>query len=365
MQPPDDLDSTVTLDPNEDIVERTAPGEEPLWLWTQTCPVQDCPCRTVLVVAAASREQLESQVDIVSNAWDEAEDAESFQATVPSDVIAFELEIDSGGVSMPLADDAVLSPAVARIAMRIDGNLLDRLASQWNLGKEMPDTSTVPVSPACIRGFAPGQLLAWDEVYSGARMDIYASGGIAVEAIDTYCVRPKCECNEVRIQFYQLPEIEGEGEDELDTEDEEDLDDVDDDAHEDDAHDENVDATDEAHDVDASDDDVDASDDARGSNRAQAHGTDMGEHVFVGTVNIKLEDPVQVSFRPSADQAASLEDLFGQYQRRYPNWVERLSDRADKMAAFGEKLHAHLEEKAKLARSGGAAGGRKGKGKRH
>jgi hypothetical protein len=297
MSPPDEAAPRFGLEPHEDVIERTAPGEEPLWLWTQTCSVEDCPCRTALVVAAASRDRLDAQIDIVRGAWDEAEDDKAFNAVVPADLVAFEIEIDSGEVSMPLADTPEVSPAVGRAAQRIDGDLLDHLASQWHRGKEMADASTVSVQPSSIRDFKPGQLLAWDEVFVGARIDIYPSDGAHFEAIDTYCVRPKCECNQVHIQFYQLPER-----------------------------------------------DLDAAAAWDDGNRDESDLDDDDAHVFVGTVSLKLEDPVAVDHQPNQGQGALLQKLFALHQQRYPNWVARLSDRADKMASFGEQLYAYLEQ---------------------
>jgi hypothetical protein len=307
MSPPDKVVSPFGLEPHEDVIERTAPGEEPLWLWTQTCPIEDCPCRTALVVAAASRERLDAQIDIVRSAWDEAEDARAFNVAVPSDVVAFEIEIDSGEVSMPLAEAAELSAAVGRAAQRIDGGLLDHLASQWHRGKQIADTSNVPVQPASIRDFKPGQLLAWDEVYVGARVDIYSNDGAHFEAIDTYCVRPKCECNEVHVQFYQLPDSELDADTESD------------------------DANPDASELDADD-----------------------EHVFVGTVSLKLEEPVVVDYQPNLGHGALLERLLALLQQRYPDWFARLADRADKMANFGEKLYAYLEHQRRKPSLGAA-----------
>lgn len=293
-------DSELDLDPHEDIIERAAPGEQPLLLWAQTCPIEDCPCRAVLVVAAESREQLDAHVSVVRAAWQESENDTDFVAAIPNDAVVFEVDIDSGEVTMPMSESKELSAAVARVAQLIDGDLLDRFASQWYLGKEMPDATSEPVAPASIRDYKVGQLLAWDEVYAGARMDIYAQGGAAVEAIETYCVRPKCECNDVHIQFYELPASAMTDADELDSDE---------------------------------DDDSDAPDDH-----------DDDEHVFVGTVSIKVEEPIQIAYEPDQGQAGRLEDLFKLYQARYPSWAPRLARRADLMAAFGEKLHTYLEQ---------------------
>ncbi len=302
MSPPDERDSNIDLEPHEDIIERTAPDEPPLWLWAQTCPEEDCPCRAVLVVASENREQLDAHVAVVREAWEEAKDESAFRATVPNDAIVFEVDIDSGEVTMPLTESSVLSPEVARVAQRIDGDLLDRFASQWYLGKEQPDAASEPTAPASIRDFQVGQLLAWDEVYEGARMDIYAQDGVVVEAIETYCVRPKCECNDVHIQFYELPASAG---------------------------------------TESGDDSVEDGD-GDDSDEAPEHGDEA--HVFVGTVSVKVEEPLQITYQPDQGEPSRLEALFKRYQARYPKWALRLAERADKMAAYGEKLHAHLEQ---------------------
>ncbi|HEY5956943.1 MAG TPA: hypothetical protein VIV60_10340 [Polyangiaceae bacterium] len=312
----------VELEPNEDIIERTAPGEEPLWLWAQTCPLEDCPCRVALMVAASSREQLDAHAAVVREAWSEVEDAADFSARVPPNVIAFEIEIDSGLATMPLAEDEVLSPGVAEIVKRLDGELLDRLASLWYLGKDLEDLSVKALEPADIKDFKPGQLLAWDEVYEGARMDVFLmEDGSAVEAIDTYCVRPKCQCNDVHIQFYQLPDS-----------------------------------------LDGSPDDDDDATSQPTSSEPEHDESDLEEHVFLGTVGIKVEQPVSVTYQPAPNQSEALASMLRRYQERYPNWVERLAQRADAMAQFGDKLHAHLEQQR---RKPWVSSSRKRRGARH
>lgn len=320
MLPPELNDDTADLEPNagddlelnEDIIERLDSDKEPLLLWVQTCPGESCPCRSALVVAAGSRAQLDAHVEIVRQLWDETDDAAAFAAQVPADVVAFEIDIDSGEVVMPMSNDANVTPAVKLVAHQIDGDLLDRLASLWYLGKEQPDAATQAVSPSEIRDYTPGQLLAWDEVHIGARADIYSVDGLALEAIETYCVRPKCQCNDVHIQFYELPvtsstELDGDASDGAGENDE------DDDEHADEHADDDVE-----HELDG--------------------------HVYVGSVSVVVEDPVKTKFVPGEGQAKALERLFEAYKARYPSWAPRLAARATAMAAFGERLHAHLEQ---------------------
>lgn len=289
-----DLDDATDLEPNEDIIERQDPGREPLWLWVQTCPGESCPCRSALVVAANSRERLDAHVAVVRELWEATDGPEEFQAKISPEIVAFELDIDSGDVNLPMSEERELTEAVRKAAEQIDGDLLDHLASQWYLGKEQPDAATIAAQPSEIRDYTPGQLLAWDEVYTGARADIYSGEGQAVEAIETYCVRPKCQCNEVRIQFYTFPLTE-----------------------QDEAPDE------QEHDADSE------------------HG-DLDEHVYVGSVAVVVVDPVEVKLVPGAGKAEELERLFARYKARYPSWTARLSKRAEAMAAFGERLDAYL-----------------------
>ena len=72
-------ESTFELEPNEDIIERHVEGEPSLWLWVQTCPLEDCPCRAALVVVAKDRPTLELQLSVVRDVWDEAEDDVAFK----------------------------------------------------------------------------------------------------------------------------------------------------------------------------------------------------------------------------------------------------------------------------------------------
>ena len=174
---------------------------------------------------------------------------------------------------MPLSESSELSPAVAAVVSLVDGELLDRIASLWFLGKEQEDASQKAIEPSQLKDYQVGQLLAWDEVYDGARMDVYrheqGEDVLEAEAIDTYCVRPGCECNEVRIQFYEI-------------------------------------------------------------------GKD--EEGYIGTVAVKVEEPVSVAFSAEETHRALLETFWTKYQNRYPGWVTRLAHRADTMQAFGERL---------------------------
>lgn len=275
-----DVASSIELEPNEDIIERNAEGEPPLWLWAQTCPLEDCPCRSALVVVAKDRPTLELQVQVVRDVWEEAEDAEAFARGLAaaeislSDAVIFELDIDSGDVTMPLSESPELTPEVARVEPLVDGDLLDRLASLWYLGKEQEDASIVPIEPSELTDYKPGQLLAWDEVYEGARMDVYrveqGDNEIEAEAIETYCVRAGCECNEVKIQFYEISEEEA---------------------------------------------------------------------GYIGTVAVKVEEPVSVAFTAEETERPLLEAFWAKFQKRYPAWVTRLAYRAEQMAAFGERLN--------------------------
>lgn len=273
------------LEPNEDLIEREAAGEPSIWLWVQTCPLEDCPCRSALVVVGKDREVLAAQVDLVREAWDDAEDADAFLKTLKSSeigstAVAFEVDIDSAEVTMPLSESETLSPEVEKVASLVDGELLDRITSLWHLGKEQPDSSTIPIEPSELKDYRVGQLLAWDEVYEGARMDVFlteiAGEPLEAEAIDTYCVRPKCECNEVRIQFYELGEEEA---------------------------------------------------------------------GFIGTVAIKLEEPVGISLQAEDGRRPMLEALWNLYLERHPRWVPRLAHRADTMQKFGERLNSTPQSK--------------------
>lgn len=273
-----DSELPFELEPNEDVIERVVEGEPSLLLWVQTCPTDDCPCRVALVVVAQDRQELGDKVAIVREAWDEAEDAAAFAKALQSapikEIVAFEIDIDSGDIGIPLAEERETTSEVAKYAELVDGQLLDRLASLWYLGKDQEDASQIAIEPGQIKDFRPGQLLAWDEVYEGARMDVYRDGAgedvVEVEAIDTYCVRPKCECNEVRVQFYEIGEEE------------------------------------EGH---------------------------------LGSVAVKLEEPVTVAYHGDESRRALLETFWAKFQKRHPDWVTRLAGRAELMQQFGEKLN--------------------------
>lgn len=327
----DEIDDTCDLAPNEDLFERLVSGEEPLWLWAQTCPEDECPCRNALLVAASSREQALEHASVVRELWLEGDDAEEFAAKLPEGIVAFEIEIDSGEAIMPMSESTPLSEAVARVCRQIDGELLDALSRLWFQGKGHEDLTSIPIEPEALRQFEPGQLLAWDEVYEGARADCYVIGDVLVEAIETYCVRPDCQCNEVRVQFYQhASPAEGDQPDEDDG-----------DAAPDGQHSEQDGGLDDGASPDGehSEQDCDPDDDASSDEH------DLEGVVYLGTANVVLEDPIRLQLKPSEDHADLLKVAFERYQARYPNWGPHLAQRADKMADFGKRLHAYLTRK--------------------
>ena len=55
-----------------------------------------------------------------------------------------------------------------------------------------------------IKGWKRGEMLAWDDICTGVRQDLYALDGRLYEAAEMYCPAPDCECAEVLIHFETL-----------------------------------------------------------------------------------------------------------------------------------------------------------------
>lgn len=283
-----DSDGIPQLRPNEDLIEYLRPNAEPLWLWATTCNEPECDCRTALVVAAAQKEKLLELLDQTREGLDlEVSRTDLLPNSLPEGLIAFELNLDSGEVR-GLGNQAGSSePEILRIAKVLDGELLDLLARRWLLGKGFEDTTSTSIPVADLHDHQPGSLLAWEEVHPDARQDIYRLDGDYFEAIDTYCVRPACECNEVRLQFYRA-----------------------------------------------------LSEDERAKEPEDPEGD------YVGTVSVTLDDPVQIEQAPKPGEEARLDALMGAFRDRYPSWQARLTHRAERMADFGRALHDYLRERS-------------------
>lgn len=195
---------TVRLPSNERVVELT--GARPTWLWVRTCAESLCDCRSALIVTTdVGREALLEQGAVVRDAL--AAGATQWEVGAKLiDVDHFFLDIDTARVCWFNGRDEIDvrdHPRLGPIARRIDGELLDEIGRLWHLGKGRPDPEqrVLNAQKAVPRGWKRGDLLAWDELCTGVRRDLYDLGHHVYEAHELYCPIPECTCGKVVIDF--------------------------------------------------------------------------------------------------------------------------------------------------------------------
>lgn len=154
------------------------------------------------------RDHLLGRGAAVRDAWTAGGDFSEVAAAL-DDLVVFCVDIDTAEVSAR-PDDRPLNPAthprIADFAGRIDGDLLDSIGQLWCRGKGLPDSDqkVLLAGEIEIKGWSRGELLAWDDVFTDARQDLYVHEGRLYEAAELYCPAPGCECGEVSIHFETL-----------------------------------------------------------------------------------------------------------------------------------------------------------------
>lgn len=197
----------VRLAPDDGVFELT--GTKPAWLWVHTCPEPACECRSALVLAThEGRERLLERGAAVREAWN-AGTGYSKAAAALDDLIVFHVDIDTVEISTPPDDeplDLAAYPRIADIAVRIDGELLEKIGHLWYRGKGWPDPEqkALLATEIKVEGWRRGEMLAWNDVCTGVRQDYYVLDGRLYEAVEVYCPVPDCDCGEVFIHFDTL-----------------------------------------------------------------------------------------------------------------------------------------------------------------
>jgi len=197
----------VQLAPDDGVFELA--GTRPAWIWVHTCPTPACECRSALVLAThEGRERLLERGAAVRKAWNNRTGCSNAAATL-DDLIVFHIDIDTVEISTPLDDeplDLAAYPRIADIAMRIDGELLEKIGHLWYRSKGWPDPEQKALLPMEIKvaGWQRGEMLAWNDVCTGVRQDYYVLDGRLYEAVEVYCPVPDCDCGEVFIHFDTL-----------------------------------------------------------------------------------------------------------------------------------------------------------------
>ena len=195
---------SVQLAPDDGVFE--LPGAQPAWIWVHTCPDRACSCRAALVLATqGGREHLLERGAAVREAWNTGTGYAKTAGKL-DDLIVFFLDIDTAEVST-LTDYKPLSlaahPRLADIATRIDGDLLESLGQLWYRGKGWPDPEqeALLAKGTGIKDWPRGGMVAWDDLCTGVRQDLYVLEDRVYEAAEMYCPVPDCTCAEVVVLF--------------------------------------------------------------------------------------------------------------------------------------------------------------------
>ena len=176
-------------------------GPEPIWIWVDTCPTPGCSCRDAFVLAtsagrdalleraAAAHEKLRlgaNRVDVASGLHG---------------VDTFLLDIDLVVALSPEGEFLELEdhPRVRAVVERLDSDVLDAIGRLWYRGKGWPDPElrVREAKEIVIPGWRLGDMLAYDDVLTGPREDMYSFDDGLFEAVDMHCIKPDCTCGEV------------------------------------------------------------------------------------------------------------------------------------------------------------------------
>jgi hypothetical protein len=184
------------------------PGEQPSWIWAQTCAIADCACRSAFLVATRlGRDALLERAQLVQEAWYAGAEYVEVAAKLEG-VEAFHIDIDSVEAFPPKSDtplDLAAHPNVRAIVERLDGEILDGIGRLWHRAKGKPDPEP-PVrptesTPIVVHGWQPRDAVAYDEALSTSRLDLYALGQRLYEVVDFYCVALGCFCGRVALEI--------------------------------------------------------------------------------------------------------------------------------------------------------------------
>ena len=186
------------------------PGDEPLWIWAYTCPKKNCDCRDAVILV--SDKGVDRLLEGIAIFCKERAAGTSYPDLAPmlEEYTPFNLDIDSVDIADLAGNSLQLDlahPRIAALIDRIDGEFLDAIARLWFIHKGYPDQRemVLQLPSITIPSWRLGNLLAYCEVFKWVRSDLYFLEGIPpFEAIDLYCIEPKCDCAEVKILFEQL-----------------------------------------------------------------------------------------------------------------------------------------------------------------
>jgi len=180
------------------------------WIWAFTCPRADCACRTALILSAdGDRERLRVRAQPVAEALLQQPDEYVGVARSMTDLNPFVVDLDNQHVFLLESDVPVVlnaHPQIKAIASRLDEDVLDEIARVWYLGKgqNVPHLPSDGESQIQLEDWQPGMWAPWEGVQPTLRRDVYVLGKRTFEAVDCYCVSPRCACSFVVIEFYQV-----------------------------------------------------------------------------------------------------------------------------------------------------------------
>ena len=176
-----------------------APGRRRgLALSVDTCPSEQCTCRVVKldgVVIADDSATLTFERDVLRvQRWASSPVVDHGKPRI----VVVDLDLETGELE-PRRDDHD-PDLIAWLATEVDDELLDRLHERWRLGKGWPGRNG-PRRQIDLRGWPPGELLGFHEVFDGERYDRFVVGDASYWAYTLLCPTPGCDCAAAEVQF--------------------------------------------------------------------------------------------------------------------------------------------------------------------
>ncbi len=193
---------------DEGILLFWRPGREPgalegLLCVAFSCGNSECDCRGMIldlqcVDERAVRVSVEGgTIEVISSAQPDGVEPftdHSFGAA------SVQLDIDSGRMEpkSSRADERL----VTWLEREVDGEVLDALHRAWLRSKGMEEIEDEP--DLTLEGWQPSQLLAYEDIFPGSRMDAYWLDGKLYMAVDLYCTTLRCTCERATLVFIEL-----------------------------------------------------------------------------------------------------------------------------------------------------------------
>ena len=202
------------------ILWRAAPGggREGLVCHVRACARPECRCQDVWLAGVLADERLVSagmnaRGNLCLTHAADAADREAGPRTEPGGGWPLRTTIDvrSGLVrpSPPTAQPERQEDLLAWLGAELDGELLDHLYGELQAAKGATDWRLTPDPSAIARSLHDGGLpVAYQDLFPSDREDYVLPDGRIFSVADSYCINPKCTCEDATTYFVEVEGVD-------------------------------------------------------------------------------------------------------------------------------------------------------------